>query len=71
MLADSVSTPRYCTAPRSLRHSITTSATPAAIAGRASGSATSTKVMSGVRPSVRATSSTHTDCWAKLARAVR
>ena len=48
-----------------------TSATPAAMAGRANGSATSAKVASGERPSVRATSSTHTDCWAKLARAVR
>ena len=40
MLAESVSTPRYCTAPRSLRHSIRTSATPAASAGRAMGNAT-------------------------------
>ena len=48
-----------------------TSATPAAMAGRANGNATSVNVASGERPSVRATSSTHTDCCAKLARAVR
>ena len=38
---------------------------------RAIGNATSKNVANGVRPRVRATSSTHTDCCAKLARAVR
>ena len=66
----SVCTPRYCTAPRSLRHSIRASARPAASAGRASGSATCQKVSGAVRPSVRLTSSTHTDWAMKLARAV-
>ena len=46
------------------------SATPAASAGRASGRATSRKVAAALRPSVRLTSSTHTDCARKLARAV-
>ena len=70
MLAVSVRTPRYCTAPRSFRHSISASSTPAASAGRAIGRPTETNAPSGVRPSVRATSSVHTDCCTKLARAV-
>ena len=44
---------------------------PAASAGRASGSATRQNAPAEVRPSVRATSSTQTDCCTKLARAVR
>ena len=48
-----------------------TSATPPASAGRASGSATDHSTPAEVRPSVRATSSTHTDCCTKLARAER
>ena len=47
------------------------SATPAASAGRASGKATDQNVPAEVRPSVRATSSTQTDCCTKLARAER
>jgi len=61
--------PMYCTAPMSFMHSISASATPAASAGRAKGSATSRKLCSEVRPSVRATSNAHTDCCTKLARA--
>ena len=71
MLTVRVDTPRYCTAPKSFRDSIRASATPAASAGRASGSATDQKAPAEVRPSVRATSSTHTDCCTKLARAER
>ena len=71
MLTVRVETPRYCTAPRSFMHSISASATPAASAGRASGSATDQKAPADVRPSVRATSSTQIDCCTKLARAER
>ena len=44
------------------------SAVPAAIAGRASGSATRRKLLQGVQPRVRLTSSAQTDCSRKAAR---
>ncbi len=71
MLTVNVETPRYCTAPKSLRDSIRASAMPAASAGRARGRATAQKAPADVRPSVRATSSTQIDCCTKLARAER
>ncbi len=70
MATVSVRTPKNVTAPISFSVSISASATPAASAGRASGSATSQNVAVALRPSVRATSSTQTDCPRKLARAV-
>ncbi len=64
-----VSTPKYCTAPNSLRVSISASDTPPTMAGRASGMAMLVNSRQGPRPRVRPTSSTHTDCSRKLARA--
>ncbi len=46
-----VSTPKYCTAPKSASVSIRTSATPAAMAGQAMGSAMRRKDSKGDAPS--------------------
>jgi hypothetical protein len=56
-----VGTPSQLTAPKSARVSISTSATPPAIIGRASGNAMRRKRVHGPSPSVRPTSSTQTD----------
>ena len=66
-----VSTPKYWTVPKSARASISASATPPAIAGRASGTATSRKLPQGPRPSVRLTSIMQVHCSRKAARASR
>ena len=52
---DNVSTPKYCTVAKSVSVSITTTAAPAAIAGRSSGSTTRRVASAGEAPSVRAT----------------
>ena len=64
-----VSTPKYCTAPNSFSVSISTSDTPPTRAGRDSGIATLPNSRQGPRPRVRPTSSMHTDCSMKEARA--
>jgi hypothetical protein len=66
-----VCTPKYATVPKSARVSISASAVPATIAGRASGSATRRKVPHGPYPQPRATSSMLSDCSRKAERARR
>ena len=66
-----VSTPKYCTVPKSPSVSISASATPPMIAGRASGRDTCRKLCHGVRPSVRLTSIAQTDWSRKATRASR
>jgi len=56
--------------PKSASASITHNVTPAAIAGRATGSATRKNTAAGPRPSVRAASTTPADWPANAARAV-
>ena len=48
-----VSTPKYCTVPKSFSASISASATPATIDGRASGNATRVKVYRGLSGRLR------------------
>ncbi len=55
----------------SLSVSISTSATPATIAGRATGSSTRKNTLAGRAPSVRATSAMSRPCIRKTTRAVR
>ena len=57
----SVRTPKNSTAPISFKVSMGASASPAAIAGRASGSAICQKVCEALRPRVRLASMTQTD----------
>ena len=64
-----VCTSKNDTAPKSASVSISTKAVPATMAGRASGRPTRQNMAAGPHPSVRLTSSTHTDCDTKLARA--
>ena len=66
-----VLTPKYWTVPKSASVSISASATPPAIAGRASGIATLKKLPQAPRPSVRLTSSMQVHCSRKAARARR
>ena len=51
---ETVSTPKYCTVAKSVSVSIITTAAPAAIAGRTSGSTTRRAASDGPAPSVRA-----------------
>ncbi len=62
---------KCCTVPKSARVSISTSPTPPASAGRASGSATCQNVRPSEWPSVRETSTRQVLCWRKAARQSR
>src|SRR3546814_12241464 len=65
-----VLTPKYETVPKSARVSISASAVPAAIAGRASGNATRRRLSQPLQPSVRLTSRTKTHRSRNAARAI-
>jgi hypothetical protein len=62
---------KCCTVPKSARTSISTSAVPPAIAGRASGSATRKKAEDRPWPSVREHSIRQVDCCRNAARQSR
>jgi hypothetical protein len=66
-----VGMPKYATVPKSASVSMSASAVPATIAGRASGSATLAKVPHAPYPHALATSSMLSDCSRKAARARR
>ncbi len=66
-----VSTAKYETTPKSASVSISASAVPAAIAGRASGSATRKKVPQAPRPASRPASIALRDCSRNAVRASR
>jgi hypothetical protein len=67
----SVCTPRYSLSPMSLSVSRSASATPTAIAGRASGSEICQASRSGLAPSTRAASISCAACVWNIARAAR
>ena len=66
-----VRTPKCWTVAKSASTSISTSAMPATIAGRASGSATCRKVRGSPCPRVREASSRQTLCCRKALRHIR